>query len=121
MTVTAETEINLLNVPTKTWTWRGWDICYQNMGSTGPEIAIEVALINCSLRLLHDHKREEMPWDRTGAPIAQKILNIKWVAQLFFNQLATKETVRKILLQAYQRSEAVTDELITLLTVSTIF
>lgn len=207
MTVTAATETNLLNLPRKTWTWRGWDICYQTMGSTGPavvlvhgfgaswghwrknipalathcrvyaldligfggsakptpgveiaytfetwadqiadfcrevvgdsaflvgnsigcvavmqtavshpEIAIEVALINCSLRLLHDRKRAEMPWyRRMGAPIAQKILNIKWLAQLFFKQLATKDTVRKILLQAYKRSEAVTDELIDLL------
>ena len=81
-----------------------------------PEIALQVALLNCSLRLLHDRKRADMPWyRRIGAPIAQKILNIKWVAQLFFNQLATKETVRKILQQAYKRSEAVTDELIDML------
>jgi pimeloyl-ACP methyl ester carboxylesterase len=164
MTVTAETEINLLNLPAKTWTWRGWDICYQQMGSSGPgvvlvhgfgaswghwrknipalashcrvyaidligfggsakptpgveiaytfetwadqiadfcrevvggsaflvgnsigcvavmqaavshpEIALKVALLNCSLRLLHDRKRAEMPWyRRVGAPIAQK-------------------------------------------------
>lgn len=207
MTVTSATEINLLNLPTKTWTWRGWDICYQQMGDRGPavvlvhgfgaswghwrknipalashcrvyaldligfggsvkptprveiaytfetwgdqiadfcrqvvggaaflvgnsigcvavmqgavahpEIAIKIALLNCSLRLLHDRKRSEMPWYRSiGAPIAQKILNIKWVAQLFFKQLATKQTVRKILQQAYKRSEAVTDELIDML------
>lgn len=207
MTFTAETEINLLNLPAKTWTWRGWDICYQQMGSSGPgvvlvhgfgaswghwrknipalashcrvyaidligfggsakptpgveiaytfetwadqiadfcrevvggsaflvgnsigcvavmqaavshpEIARKVALLNCSLRLLHDRKRAEMPWyRRIGAPIAQKILNVKWVAQLFFRQLATRETVRKVLRQAYKRSEAVTDELIDLL------
>jgi len=207
MTVTSVTEINMTNWPTKTWTWRSWDICYQQMGSHGPavvlvhgfgaswghwrqnipalashcrvyaldligfggsakptpgveisytfetwgdqiadfcrevvegaaflvgnsigcvavmqaavshpEIAVKVALINCSLRLLHDRKRAEMPWSRRmGAPIAQKILNIKWVAQLFFQQLATEKTLRKILQQAYHRSEAVTDELIQML------
>ena len=207
MTVTAATEINLLDLPTKSWTWRGWDICYQQMGDRGPavvlvhgfgaswghwrknipalarncrvyaldligfggsskpspgvnisytfetwgdqiadfcrevvggsaflvgnsigciavmqaavahpEIAVKVALLNCSLRLLHDRKRADMPWyRRIGAPIVQNILKIKWVAQLFFNQVATKETVRKILLQAYKRSEAVTDELIEML------
>lgn len=207
MTVTAATENNLLNLPAKSWTWRGWDICYQQMGDRGPavvlvhgfgaswghwrknipalatdcqvyaldligfggsakpqprveisytfetwadqiadfcrevvgspaflvgnsigcvavmqaavshpEIAVKVALLNCSLRLLHDRKRADMPWyRRIGAPVAQKILNLKWVAQLFFKQLATKQTVRKILQQAYKRSEAVTDELIDML------
>ncbi len=81
-----------------------------------PEIALGVALLNCSLRLLHDRKRGELSWyQRIGAPIAQKVLNVKWVSQFFFNQLAKPQTVRKILLQAYQRSEAVTDELIDMI------
>ncbi|MBD2043053.1 alpha/beta fold hydrolase [Microcoleus sp. FACHB-672] len=83
-----------------------------------PDIALGVALLNCSLRLLHDRKRAQLPWYRSlGAPIAQKILGINWISQLFFNRLATPATVRKILLQAYKRPEAVTDELIEMLLV----
>ncbi|MBW4679654.1 MAG: alpha/beta fold hydrolase [Microcoleus vaginatus WJT46-NPBG5] len=83
-----------------------------------PDIALGVALLNCSLRLLHDRKRTQLPWYRSlGAPIAQKILSISWISQLFFNRLATPATVRKILLQAYKRPEAVTDELIEMLLV----
>jgi pimeloyl-ACP methyl ester carboxylesterase len=81
-----------------------------------PQWAEGVVLINCSLRLLHDRKRAEMPWyRRIGAPIAQKILQQKLVSQFFFSQLARPKTVRNILLQAYRRSEAVTDELIELI------
>jgi pimeloyl-ACP methyl ester carboxylesterase len=81
-----------------------------------PEIALGVALLNCSLRLLHDRKRAELSWyQRIGAPVAQKVLNVKGVSQFFFNQLAKPQTIRKILLQAYQRSEAVTDELINII------
>ncbi len=81
-----------------------------------PEIAKKVAMLNCSLRLLHERKRAEIPWYRSfGADIAQKVLGVKWITQLFFKQLATPQTVRKILLQAYKRSEAVTEELIEML------
>lgn len=81
-----------------------------------PDIASGTILINCSLRLLHDRKRSEMPaYKSLGAAIAQKFLSIKWISQLFFNQLATRKTVRKILLQAYQRQKAVTDELIDII------
>ncbi len=81
-----------------------------------PDIALEVALLNCSLRLLHDRKRATMPWyRRIGAPIAQKILSIKGVSQFFFNQLAKPTTVRNILLQAYKRDDAVTDELVNII------
>ncbi|WP_407659786.1 alpha/beta fold hydrolase [Limnoraphis robusta] len=81
-----------------------------------PELVIEVALLNCSLRLLHERKRSQIPWYRSfGADIAQKILGLKWVSQFFFKQLATPQTVKKILLQAYKRSEAVTEELVEML------
>mgnify|MGYP002776989660 CR=1 FL=1 len=81
-----------------------------------PEIATEVALINCSLRLLHDRKRATLPWyRRNAAPIIQQLLSIRPIAQLFFSQIANRNTVRKILLQAYKNPEAVTDELIDLL------
>jgi pimeloyl-ACP methyl ester carboxylesterase len=81
-----------------------------------PDIAEGVILLNCSLRLLHDRKRAELPWYRSfGAPIAQKVLNVKWISQLFFKQLATPKTVKKVLLQAYHRPESVTDELVNML------
>ncbi len=81
-----------------------------------PEMALGVVLLNCSLRLLHDRKRSLLPWYRSfGAPIAQKVLTVKWISQLFFNQLARPATIKKILLQAYKRPEAVTDELVELI------
>ncbi len=81
-----------------------------------PEWVKSVALLNCSLRLLHDRKRAEMPWYRQwGAPILQNILKVKAIGNLFFTQLAQPKVVKKILLQAYYRPEAVTDELIDIL------
>ncbi|MBO0351224.1 alpha/beta fold hydrolase [Phormidium pseudopriestleyi FRX01] len=81
-----------------------------------PELAKGIVAINCSLRLLHDRKRSQKPWyQRIGPPIAQKILSVKWIAQFFFKQLATAKTVRSILLQAYRRSDAVTDELVEII------
>lgn len=81
-----------------------------------PEITRGVALLNCSLRLLHDRKRATLPWyRRSGAPIVQKILAFKLIGQLFFSQIAKPKVVKKILLQAYKRPEAVTDELVEML------
>lgn len=81
-----------------------------------PDIALGIGILNCSLRLLHERKRATIPWYRSqGAVLVQKLLKVKWISQLFFNQLATERTVRRILLQAYKRSEAVTDELVHLL------
>ncbi len=81
-----------------------------------PDLILGVALINCSLRLLHDSKRGEMPWyRRLGAPLLQKLLTKKLIGDFFFQQLAKPKVVRKILLKAYKRSEAVSDELIDLL------
>lgn len=81
-----------------------------------PDTALGVALINCSLRLLHDRKRVSLPWHRrVGAPLVQKLLAIEWVGQLFFSQLAKPKVVRKILLQAYKDTTAVSDELIDIL------
>lgn len=81
-----------------------------------PELALGVALLNCSLRLLHDRKRGTLPWyRRLGAPLVQRLLAVKPIGKFFFNQLAQPKTVRKILLQAYAQPEAVTDELVDLL------
>jgi len=75
-----------------------------------------IALLNCSLRLLHERHRATQPWfKRLGAPLLQQILQQPWFGRFFFSQIAKPQTVRKILLQAYHRPEAVTDELIDLL------
>ncbi|WNZ22976.1 alpha/beta fold hydrolase [Leptolyngbya sp. NK1-12] len=81
-----------------------------------PDQVVSVALLNCSLRLLHDRRRAEQPWYRQiGAPLLQKLLSIRGVGHSFFRAIAKPNTVRKILLKAYARPEAVTDELIELL------
>lgn len=81
-----------------------------------PDIARGVALLNCSLRLLHERKRAALPWYRRfGTPLLQKVLSNQAVGNFFFNQLAKPKTVRKILLQAYANPDAVTDELIDIL------
>ncbi|MGB3237386.1 MAG: alpha/beta fold hydrolase [Geitlerinemataceae cyanobacterium] len=81
-----------------------------------PDMAVGVVQLNCSLRLLHDRRRETQPWvKRMGAPLVQQFLSFKPVGQFFFNQLAKPNTVRNILLKAYRRREAVTDELIDLI------
>ena len=81
-----------------------------------PDIALGVAMLNCSLRLLHDRKRAKLPWyRRMGAPMVQGLLSIKWIGQLFFGQLAKPKVVRNILSQAYRNPEAVSDELVDLL------
>lgn len=81
-----------------------------------PEISRGLALINCSLRLLHDRRRATQPWiKRMGAPLLQRVLKVKAIGRAFFQQIARPETVRKILKQAYIRAEAVDDELIDIL------
>jgi pimeloyl-ACP methyl ester carboxylesterase len=81
-----------------------------------PDLVRGVALINCSLRLLHDRRRATQPWfKRIGAPLLQRVLQVKWIGRAFFKQIARSQTVRKILLKAYARPNAVTDELVDLL------
>jgi pimeloyl-ACP methyl ester carboxylesterase len=81
-----------------------------------PEQVRDVALLNCSLRLLHDRRRASLPWYRNlGTPILQNILGVRWIGHSFFNLLAKPKTVRKILLRAYAHPEAVTDELVEML------
>jgi pimeloyl-ACP methyl ester carboxylesterase len=83
---------------------------------TEPKLFAGVAMLNCSLRLLHDRKRVDMPfYRRWGTPILQSVLNIPDIGNFFFKQLAQRKVVRKILLQAYHRPEAVSEELIDIL------
>jgi pimeloyl-ACP methyl ester carboxylesterase len=81
-----------------------------------PDISLGVAILNCSLRLLHDRKRAALPWyRRAGAALMQKLLLNPWIGNFFFRQIAKPNVVRKILLQAYKRQEAVSDELVEIL------
>lgn len=81
-----------------------------------PDWVLGVAALNCSLRLLHDRKRQSLPWYRNlGAGVLQAILTQKAIGYWFFSRLANPRTVRKILQQAYYSPEAVTDELVDLL------
>ena len=81
----------------------------------GPEWVSGVALLNCSLRLLHDRKRATQPFYKQFAPLLQNVLQVKPIGNFFFKQIAKPKTVKKILLQAYKRPEAVTDELVNYL------
>lgn len=82
-----------------------------------PHFVQGVALINCSLRMLHDRKRIELPWYRRfSAPLLQSLLGNSWIGQFFFRQLAKPKVVKKILLQAYNNNSAqVTDELVEMI------
>ncbi|MEM9539471.1 MAG: alpha/beta fold hydrolase [Cyanobacteria bacterium P01_E01_bin.42] len=75
-----------------------------------------IAAINFSLRLLHDRKRQELPWhQQISAPIMQQLLQQEWFGNFFFQHLAQPYIVKAILLQAYRRPEAVTDELLDII------
>ncbi|MBC7883629.1 MAG: alpha/beta fold hydrolase [Anaerolineae bacterium] len=81
-----------------------------------PEQVRSIALLNCSLRLLHERKRSTIPWiRRASAPLLQKLLALPGVGKFFFDRVRKPGTVRKILKQAYIRQEAVTDELVEIL------
>lgn len=75
-----------------------------------------VILINCSLRLLHESKRAQLPWYRRwGSHFLQRVLGNRLIAQLFFSQVKQPQTVRRILKQAYADHRAITDELVQIL------
>ncbi|ACK65751.1 alpha/beta hydrolase fold protein [Rippkaea orientalis PCC 8801] len=124
-----------INYTFETWGQQVADFCQEVVGSPAflvgnsigcvvvmqaavdyPDWVLGIAALNCSLRLLHDRKRSQLPWyRRLGASFATKILTNKTIGSLFFSQIANKKTVRKILLQAYCRQEAVNDELIEII------
>jgi len=81
-----------------------------------PDQARGIAMLDCSLRLLHDRKRATLPWYRSApTPIFQSLLGIRPFGQFFFARLARPKFVRNVLRQAYGRKEAVTDELVNFL------
>ncbi|MEL6400793.1 MAG: alpha/beta fold hydrolase [Cyanobacteria bacterium J06626_4] len=81
-----------------------------------PEQVRAIAMLDCSLRLLHDRKRSTLPWYRGApTPIFQALLGIRPLGHFFFSRLARPNFIRNVLKQAYGREEAVTDELVDLL------
>jgi pimeloyl-ACP methyl ester carboxylesterase len=124
-----------INYTFETWALQIADFCKEIVGSpaflvgnsigcvavmqtavTYPEVVKEIALINCSLRLLHERKRNSLPFYKNfGAFLMQNILTYKPIGYWFFQKLAKKKVVKNILLQAYYNQETVTDELIDIL------
>jgi len=81
-----------------------------------PDWVRGVVMLDCSLRLLHDRKRQTLPWYRSApTPYIQKVLSYRPLIRFFFGQLAKPKAVKNVLRQAYGRKEEVTDELVSLL------
>ncbi len=81
-----------------------------------PQQVRGVAMLNCSLRMLHERKQAALPWyRRTSSRWLQQVLANRAIGHFFFARIAKPKVVRKILLQAYGRPDAVTDELVDLL------
>lgn len=81
-----------------------------------PGQCLGTALLNCSIRMLHERRLAQLPWyRRVGAPMLQQLLGIRWFGHGFFKLIARPQNVRRALLQAYARPEAVTDELVNML------
>ena len=82
-----------------------------------PDLVAKTVLINCSLRLLQEQNQLDMPWfKRVGVKAVQNILGNRAIAKLFFDQVRNRLSVKQILSQAYFHKEAVTDELVDILT-----
>ncbi|KAI9075768.1 hypothetical protein K1719_042254 [Acacia pycnantha] len=78
-----------------------------------PQTCRGIILLNLSLRMLHIKKQ---PW--YGRPFIrtfQRLLRDTAVGKLFFNAVATKESVRSILCQCYHDTSKVTDELVQII------
>lgn len=72
-----------------------------------------VVMLNCSIRLLHERRRAEIPWhQRLSTPIVQSILGYPQIGRFFFSRIAQRKVIRNLLGQAYRRPEAITDELV---------
>ncbi len=81
-----------------------------------PDLILGVAALNCSLRLLHERKRNTLPWFRNfGAEVMQKVLTNQTIGKFFYGQIAKPKVIKNLLSQAYQRKEAITDELVDLI------
>lgn len=78
-----------------------------------PEQVMSLALLDCALRLQHERK---LNWYRRLIfPKVQKLLTYPPIGHFFFSKLAQPHVIRKALLNAYSRKDAVTDELVEIL------
>jgi pimeloyl-ACP methyl ester carboxylesterase len=81
-----------------------------------PDLVRGLSLLNCSLRLLHEKKRQSQSWlKQVGTPLVQQLLSQTPLGRLFFDRLRNPRALRNVLLQAYAQPEAVDDELVNLL------
>jgi pimeloyl-ACP methyl ester carboxylesterase len=78
-----------------------------------PELVRGIILMNISLRLLHAKKQPF--FIRPFVSTLQYVLRESGLGRLFFKQVATPNTLRNILSQAYARPEDVTDEIVQLI------
>ncbi len=119
----------------ETWSQQVADFCREVVGSPAflvgnsigcvvimqtavdyPELVLGVASLNCSLRLLHERKRVNLPWFRNvGATVMQNILSNRAIGNFFYQQIAKPKVIKNLLSQAYRRQEAIDDELIELI------
>lgn len=78
-----------------------------------PEWVQGIVMLNCSLRMLHERRRNEIPWhQRLSTPLVQGLLGYPPIGRFFFSRIARPKVIRNLLAQAYKRPEAVTDELV---------
>jgi pimeloyl-ACP methyl ester carboxylesterase len=78
-----------------------------------PQSCLGVAMLDCSLRLLHEKKRNTLPWiQQVSTPIFQQILGWKPLGHFFFSQVAKPKAVANFLKQAYGNPATVTNELV---------
>ncbi|MBT9314067.1 alpha/beta fold hydrolase [Leptothoe spongobia] len=78
-----------------------------------PDTVRGIALLDCALRLQHERKLATAPWyQRFLFPVLQKVITAKPIGNVFFSQFAQPKALKKVLLQAYGRPGAVTDELV---------
>lgn len=75
-----------------------------------PQQVSAIALLDCALRLQHERKLKGIR--RLTFPWVQKLLLSPAIGRFFFAKLAQPNVIRKALLKAYARHEAVTDELV---------
>lgn len=78
-----------------------------------PKQCLGTALLDCSLRLLHERKRQSLPWyQQISAPLFQRILTYRPLGHFFFNRIAKPKAIASFLTQAYGNPASVTGELV---------
>lgn len=78
-----------------------------------PKQCLGTALLDCSLRLLHERKRQNLPWyQQISAPLFQRVLSYRPLGHFFFKLIANPKAIASFLTQAYGDPTAVTQELV---------